>query len=74
MTKIIKIEICYDCPYYGEVGFTFKFVCKNLKLAGNVEWVIDNLYSIPEWCPLEDESPVLEGRYFTNSPEVRLNG
>lgn len=47
--KIITVEWCVTCPYKTEKNMRVDYVnwCK----CGRM---IENIYTIPEWCPLED--------------------
>ena len=56
MMKVIKVKICWDCPYSkvifnkpekDKIGY---LICKHITSNRN----IDNPDYIPSWCPLEN--------------------
>jgi len=57
MEKILKIRKCDDCPYFwkGKVGDGFeREVCRKNNRKPISYDSVNNIFPIPEWCPLED--------------------
>jgi hypothetical protein len=50
MKKIIEIEACRDCSHVSPGGCAHEEIIKTEKNVKEIE----NWYSIPDWCPLED--------------------
>lgn len=52
MTKIIIVKNCGECPYIGiEETPPLKCLCAPSENYGKI---IDDIFSIPNWCPLEE--------------------
>lgn len=60
MVKILKINLCGECPFF-QGGECWHAVCSNEMMISSPEGnylegrkVENPLNSFPDWCPLED--------------------
>lgn len=52
---IIKVENCLDCPYCSESDPEQGDLCFHDNSPNGEDCTkIPNVYSLPDWCPLED--------------------
>lgn len=69
MTKILKIDSCYDCTYHTEEDVVVKCVL----VAGIL--TVQDADMIPLWCPLPNASQqAVEGGRATHMPICRACG
>lgn len=58
---IIKVEKCKQCPFHDyERGHGSSFYICAHKERDSYDYIIRDLSTIPEWCPLKDESVEIE--------------
>lgn len=64
MAKIVEVKKCLDCPYQRGVNECDHPNLVNLISKGETasKFRIDNLKSIPDWCPLPDYEEVKGGK------------
>jgi hypothetical protein len=49
--KQIKVDSCNDCPNVKAYG---KYYCGCIEDDTNERKIIEDIYDIPSWCPLDD--------------------
>ena len=54
MPKIIKVNMCAECPFV-DIKSAIEMRCLRAP-SENYGTVIEDIFIIPEWCPLPDDS------------------
>lgn len=54
--KILRINCCGDCQYLDFVGWRGEWHCKKIGKPICRTVKLGEHISIPDWCPLEEES------------------